>query len=94
MPKFKTSNSIVSLDVHKNKITDIKNIKYLKNLEYLDVSDNPISSFTPLYNLKNLKTIKVSNISEKQLVSLKSNLPDTEIIKQEEPASTNRYYNY
>ncbi len=94
LPKFKTSNSIVSLDVHKNKITDIKNIQYLKNLEYLDVSDNPISSFTPLYNLKNLKTLKVSNISEKQLVSLKSNLPDTEIIKQEEPASTNRYYNY
>lgn len=63
---FKNMYELKYLNLNNNNITDIKEIKYLKNLEELYLVNNKIVIFSPLLNtLKLLLNIKILDIRYK-----------------------------
>lgn len=74
--------SLKELDLSGNDIQDITPIASLRALESLDMSNNDISSETPFMSLTKLKTLRLSGtaLTQQQLDSLQTALPDCEII--------------
>ena len=70
--------SLSSLDLSKNKISDISPLKKLSSLRTLHLDGNEIEDFSPLYGLDSLSMLTIGDmdIKQSQLKELKEELPD------------------
>jgi hypothetical protein len=74
--------TLQQLDISLNDLKDIHGIEQFSALEYLNIANNNITDYSPLYALSTLEELYISDhITEHQLSILKTNLPNTQIIK-------------
>lgn len=77
---LKDCNSLKKLMIYQSQTLDISQISNLDNLEYISISVNNIIDYSPLYNLNNIKELSIpDSITENELETLKSKLPNCEI---------------
>ncbi|MCR3761666.1 leucine-rich repeat domain-containing protein [Clostridium felsineum] len=77
--------NLTYLTLVNTKITDLSSLNNLKNLQQLDIEGIPINDSTTLNNLKSLKSLSKlcifdTGASSTDIASLKSSLPNCEII--------------
>ena len=61
---------LTKLDLSKNFIKDISDIKYLTNIQYLNISSNSIDDISSLENLESLEILNAENNEIRSISSL------------------------